>query len=279
MGPADGHEHRAGAPLEAADTTFALERGRALVLQNLSGRVSVEAWGRAEVRIEMDTPEEGGVRVSSSGRSVEVRPGQRHEHGRGRYLVSAPEWAELEIRGSELEVTIQGMKGGVEVRTGEGDVELRDVEGPVAARSVEGMVRIVNATGPVAAYSGDDDVVLRNVRGPVVAQTVDGDITLEDVDAPQLEATVVDGDVRFSGALARDGEYRLGTHDGDLIMEMDAEVDANVVVSTFDGEFESEFLVTMERFEAGKALRFTLGQGGAQVHLEVFDGDIQLRRR
>ncbi len=51
------------------------------------------------------------------------------------------------------------------------------------------------------------------------------------------------------------------------------------MVSTFDGDFESDFAVTMERFAAGKELRFTLGDGGAKLFLEAFDGNIRLRRR
>lgn len=276
-----GHHVEAAVRIDpgAADTTFAIERGQSLSLQNLSGRVTVETWDRNEVRIEVGGEGHEGVRVHGDGSRIQVRPGERHEHGRDRYLVSVPAWAELEIRGSELDVSVRGVNGGIEIRTGEGDVEVMDVQGPVAARSVEGRVRVVNVVGFVEVFSGDADVTLRQVRGPVMAKTVDGDIHLEDVDAPELEATAVDGDVWFSGPLRRDGEYRLGTHDGDLVMAMDPDVDASVVVSTFAGEFESDFLVTMDRFQAGKALRFTLGRGGAQVQLEVFDGDIQLRRR
>lgn len=261
------------------DTTFSLERGHALSLQNLSGRVTVESWGRDEVRIETNEPGAEGLRISARGGGVEVRPGGRHGHGRGRYRITMPEWAGVVIRGSELDVSVEGVSGGVEIRTGEGEVEVRDANGPVTALSVEGAVTIVNVVGPVSASSGDDDVVLRGVRGPVTARTVDGDITLDDVDASDVEAMTVDGDVSFSGRLAPDGVYRLGTHDGDLTMNLDPDVDADMVVSTFDGEFESDFLVTMERFEAGKSLRFTLGRGGPRVYIEVFDGDIQLRRR
>lgn len=264
---------------EPPDTTFVLQRGQTLAVQNLSGRITVETWDRDEVRIALDDPEEEQLRIRGSERGVEIRPGRRHEHGRGRYRVSMPAWAGLSIRGRELDVSVRGVNGGIEVRTGEGDVEVADVRGPVTARSVEGVVSVSDAVGPVSASSGDEDVILRRIRGPVSARTVDGDLVLEDVVATSVEATAVDGDVRFSGPLARDGEYRLGTHDGDLVMELDADVDASMVVSTFDGEFSSDFVVTMERFEAGKALRFTLGRGGARVLIEVFDGDILLRRR
>jgi DUF4097 and DUF4098 domain-containing protein YvlB len=165
------------------------------------------------------------------------------------------------------------------VRTGEGDVEVIEAEGGVAARSVEGTVTVVDVVGPVVAASGDDDVIVRRVRGSVLAQTVDGDVTLEDVTASELEGSTVDGDVFFSGPLASDGQYRLVTHDGDVVVQLDPDVGASVVVSTFDGDFASDFPVTMERFSAGQELRFTLGGGGAQLTLEAFDGSIQVRSR
>lgn len=261
------------------DTTFAVQEGDRLVLQNLSGRVSVESWDRDEVRIEVDAKDGPGVRFSRSGAEVRVRADQRHDHGRGRYVLSVPSWLNLEIRGSELDVLVRGVDGGVEIRTGDGDVEVRDANGPVTARSVGGAITVLDVVGPVVAMSGDDDVFVRRIRGPVVAQTVDGDVTVEDVDARAVDASTVDGDVRFSGALQADGEYRLVTHDGDIVATLDESASASVVVSTYDGDFASEFAITLERFSSGKELRFTLGTGQARLTLEAFDGSIQLRRR
>ncbi len=272
------HAHAAyGA--SAADTTVAVERGERVLLQNLSGRVSVEAWDRDEVYVAADAREGSGVRVRRADDQVRISPNQREGHGRGRYRVSVPAWVGLEIRGSELDVEVRGVNGGVAVRTAEGDVVVSDVRGPVSARSVEGEVRVSDVTGAVTARSGDDDVVVARVRGPVEARTVDGDVILDDVNGGRVDGGTVDGDVRFSGLLEADGEYTLSTHDGDLLVELDAGVDATVVVSMFDGDFESDFPVTMERFEAGKELRFTLGSGGPRVHLEAFDGSVTLRRR
>ena len=274
--PVDGVGPEASA---APDTTFVVEVGDRLVLQNLSGRVSVRSWERDEVRIEVDAQDGPGVRLSRSGAEVRVRADQRHDHGRGRYVVSAPSWLALEIRGSELDVSVEGLDGGVEIRTGEGDVEVRAADGLVTARSVEGVITVIDVVGPVVAVSGDDDVYVRRVRGPVVAQTVDGDVTVEDVEAETVEASTVDGDVRFSGALVPTGEYRLVTHDGDIVATLEESVSASVVVSTYDGDFASEFAITLEGFSSGKELRFTLGTGRAQLTLEAFDGNIQLRRR
>jgi hypothetical protein len=49
-------------------------------------------------------------------------------------------------------------------------------------------------------------------------------------------------------------------------------------VSTFNGEFESEFPVTLTETKKGRRFNFTIGTGSAQVTLESFQGTIQLVR-
>lgn len=262
-----------------ADTTVAVSEGDRLVLQNLTGRVSVETWGRDEVRVVSNGHDEVGVRVDRRSGAVHVRPDPRYEGDRERYVVTVPAWMSIDVRGHELDASIRGVNGGVSVRTADGRVEVSDARGPVSARSVEGTVTVEDVDGPVTAASGDDDVSVRRVRGPVVAQTIDGDVVLEDVSGAAVEGSTVDGSIYFSGALEARGEYRLVTHDGDVTVALSSPVSASVVVSTFDGDFESDFAVTMERFTAGKELRFTLGDGGARLFLEAFDGNIRLRRR
>ncbi len=56
-------------------------------------------------------------------------------------------------------------------------------------------------------------------------------------------------------------------------------VNATVSVATFDGEFEADFPIQLERTEATRRFSFVLGNGSARLELHSFDGDIQLVRR
>ena len=49
-------------------------------------------------------------------------------------------------------------------------------------------------------------------------------------------------------------------------------------VSTFNGEFASDFPVTLTETRKGKRFNFTIGSGSAQVTLESFQGTIELVR-
>ena len=94
-----------------------------------------------------------------------------------------------------------------------------------------------------------------------------------------VRAEAQDGDIVFSGSIVDGGEYGFYLHDGDVLLEVPADVSARVNVSTFDGEFSSDFPVQVESFSAGRQFDFVLGQGGALIDIEVFDGEIRLARR
>jgi hypothetical protein len=51
-----------------------------------------------------------------------------------------------------------------------------------------------------------------------------------------------------------------------------------VSVATFNGDFTSEFPVTLTETRKGKRFSFTLGTGSAQMTLESFQGTIELVR-
>jgi hypothetical protein len=55
--------------------------------------------------------------------------------------------------------------------------------------------------------------------------------------------------------------------------------DADVLVSTYNGEFESDFPITLtEARGQGERFGFTLGSGGARIELKSFGGTIRLTR-
>jgi DUF4097 and DUF4098 domain-containing protein YvlB len=128
-------------------------------------------------------------------------------------------------------------------------------------------VNSVNADVEVSASSGE-----------VTAETVNGDVTLDTVDATSVTATSLNGDVAYNGPVKSSGRYALSTHNGDVTLTVAEGTSASVSVSTFNGEFESAFPVTLTESRKGKRFNFTIGGGSAQVTLESFQGTIALVR-
>jgi hypothetical protein len=102
---------------------------------------------------------------------------------------------------------------------------------------------------------------------------------MEAVSSSDVEANTVDGAVSYRGRVTPQGRYRLGSHDGDITMEV-PELSAVVSVSTFEGEFSTcGYPATISNAgprRSKKRFRFTVGDGGARVDLESFDGGIYL---
>lgn len=279
-GPTDTGARVVRVPTVAADTAVELRRGDRVVVERLTGELTVEGWNRSTLSIGGDFEEIRGVGAVRSGSVVTVRPEDRKARGHDVELVlRVPTWVELEVSSRSLDVRVADVEGGVSVRNVSGDVRLDRVGGTVSVSTVEGEIDVHGARGSVKAHSRGDDVTLVDVTGDVDAATGDGDLRLDNVDASTLQAETLDGDVFFDGTIARDGTYQFSVHDGDATLVLPGDSDAKVSVSTFDGELTSDFPVTLRHYEGGGVFDFQLGEGGAQVTVKVFDGEIRFRRR
>lgn len=268
------------APPAPADTVVDLRRGDRLIMENFSGTVLVRTWDRDALEVRGQPGDRAEVDVSRSGSRIVVRPAARR--GRDREVdavLRVPAWMGLEVGGRELDVGVVGVQGGVAVRNLEGDIDVEGTAGPLSLRTVDGEIRVRNHRGPVEARSRGDDVTLIGVVGNVEVVSGSGDLLLQDVDGSEVSAETLDGDVRFSGPIHRGGRYAISVHDGDAVVAVPAGAGLTASVATFDGEFSSEFPVVLQRYRGGRSFDFTLGDGGATLEIQVFDGEIRLIRR
>ena len=262
----------------SADTTVAIERGQSVSIENFTGRLVVRTWERQEVRFETEGRGEASVNVGRSSREVSFRAGRRWRDRQLTYSVSMPAWAALDVKGDELDIEIEGLTGGLVARTVEGDIRIRNVAGGVVARTVEGVLEVEDTEGALELFSLDDDVWVSGTKGDLRVEAGDGDIHLSSIDSRDVQASTVDGDVDFEGVVRPDGRYEMTTHDGDITLAIDEGVSAAVSVSTFDGEFTTEFPVLLEGMRNSRELRFTLGAGEATIVVRAFDGEVRLVR-
>ena len=262
------------------DTTVALQRGDTVVVSDVEGSVTVTTWSRSELSVAGEGGDEAYLEVRRRGAILTVRPADR----KGRELevdlvVRVPPWVSLEVRGRELDVSIAGVTGGAKVRNVSGDIRASGAGGGLEIRSADGEIRVEDAEGSVTAISRGDDVTLRRIRGPVHVQSGSGDLVLQDIQSASVRAETLDGDLTFDGPLARGGVYTFLVHDGDAHVAVPDGTAARVSISTFDGDFSSDFPITLQGYGGGGSFQFTLGDGSAQMEIQVFDGRIRLLRR
>ena len=265
--------------LQQIDSTVPAARGQRLEVNAFAGEVAVTVWNRDAVRVEADAAGSTGVEIDRSATTVTVRTSGRRGPPAGVDLrISAPAWMPLDISGVNTEITVAGTRAAISAETVQGDVSAKGGDGLVSLRSVQGSVSLTGAKGRLEVHSVNADVDVSASAGEVTAETVNGDVTLDRVDATSVTATSLNGDVFYNGPIKSNGRYALSTHNGDVTVTVAEGTSASVSVSTFNGEFASDFPVTLTETRKGKRFNFTIGSGSAQVTLESFQGTIELVR-
>ena len=259
------------------DTTLAVRRGTRLQISNFSGSVNVSTWDRDAIRIAADRSGRTRVELSEDEEAYHVgTTNPRGVPGSVDFDITAPAWMALEIEGPMTDVNIQGTHGNVKVETVKGEISVDGGNGALELSSVQGDVSVARANGRVKLSSINENVTATQINGQIEAETVNGDIVLDGVQLDALHASSVGGDLWFSGTLKPSGRYQLESHSGDIQVVTPDSPDANVSVSTFSGEFSSDFDLMLSGTRKRERMQFTLGHGGAQIELQSFSGDIQL---
>ena len=265
--------------VQQIDTTVPAQTGQRLVVDSYGGEIDVKTWGRNAVRVEADPSSRTAVEVSSSSGAVSVRTeGRRGPPSQVDFTITVPAWMGLDLSGVYTDVKVTGVRAPITVETVQGEVDVNGGEGTVSLRSVQGHVILRGAKGRIDVHSVNEDVRVFDASGEITAETVNGEVVLERVDATSLEAETVNGDLAYDGPLRSGGRYTLSSHNGDVTIAAAENASAMVTVSTFSGEFESDFPVPLKETRKGRRFSFTLGGGSAQVSLESFQGTVRLVR-
>lgn len=265
--------------LQQIDSTVPVGRGQRLEVNAFAGEVTVSVWNRDAVRVQADAEGSTGVEIDRSATTVTIRTsGRRGPPSDVDLHVTAPAWMPLDVSGVNTGITVAGTRAAISAETVQGDVSVKGGDGLVSLRSVQGGVSLTGARGSLEVHSVNADVEVSASSGEVTAETVNGDVTLDRVDATSVTATSLNGDVAYNGPIKSTGRYALSTHNGDVTVTVAEGTSASVSVSTFNGEFASDFPVTLTETRKGKRFNFTIGSGSAQVTLESFQGTIELVR-
>lgn len=264
--------------LASGDTIVAARQGDVLVVEGLEGDLHVRGWSGDGVSVEREGRDEAGVTLRRSGNRIVIRPDDRRGRRQVDLNVFVPVGVGLEVGGIALDVEVEGLVGGITVRNVDGDVDIGDVRGTVEVFTVEGEVRVQTVRGNVRVDAQSDEVWLADVVGDVRVTTGSGDVELRNITARHVYAETTSGEMSFHGSLQEGGRYELSTHSGDLDVFIPDGTNAEVSVSTFDGEFESDFPVRLQSLRSGGSFAFTMGRGGATLALKAFDGEIRLLR-
>jgi hypothetical protein len=280
-----GARPAAPAPVARTDTLVQVAPGVHLELNNFEGMIDVRAWQRNAVRVAALHSERALVHLVEMDSVLKVAARALANRARGGppppvdYQIEVPSWMPLDLWGVQVEISVDGVKSPVKASSVKGPVRLRGGRGPIFLNSVEGEVEVLESTGRLQLSSVNAGIKVADCEGEIVAESVNGPIVLARVHAPSIEATTVNGEVSYEGDIPDGSDYRFVTHNGSIVVGLAPRAGGTVSVSTFNGEFESDFPITLTGARLGRRMVFQLGPGSGRLNLESFQGNIQLHRR
>lgn len=262
----------------SVDSTFNVGRSPRLSVQSMSGTVEIRSWNKSQIRVQAEY-DRVRVEFDANPNQVTVRTVNRRGNSDVDYKINVPAGTAVDINGISVDTDISGVCGSLTVNTVSGDVQLQCLEGEGQIQTVSGDVTIRDARGPLEINATSGDIDVQGARNSVTAHNVSGDVSLLDISGNDVDVETVSGDVEYSGRVLDNGRYRLAAHSGDVTLHVTGSLNATVSVSTFSGDFASDFPIELQPgSHVSREWEFKQGTGSARVRLNSFSGTINLRR-
>jgi len=263
---------------QTMDSTFSVGRNARLNVQSMSGTVEIRSWNRSQIRVQAEY-DRARVEFDANPNQVTVRTVNRRGNSEVDYKINVPVGTAVAISGISVDSDISGVCGAVTISTTSGDVMLQCLDGDGQIQTISGDVTVTDARSALEINATNGDVAVRGARGPVTVHNTSGDVSLSDISGNDVDIETVSGDLDYSGRILDSGRYRLSAHSGDVTLHVSGSLNATVSVSTFSGDFASDFPIELQPgSHVSREWEFRQGSGSARVRLNSFSGTINLRR-
>ena len=281
-----------------------------LEISNISGDIQVTRASGTAAAIEAIKTAHGGsaedersllslvqVEIVERGTRVEVRTrypegdewrrnNRRNVNVSVAITVAAPEGTRITVKSISGNISVRDITGALTLETVSGAVRMANAGRTAAGRSISGDIELsdTGVEGALEVGTVSGAVRLRKVKArSITANSVSGDILLEDMDTERVNAQVISGTVTFSGNLDPNGRYELTSHSGNVRVAVPAAAGFQIEADSFSGSINTDIPVTMSGGQTGgrrnRALRGTVGNGGALLDLTTFSGSILITKR
>lgn len=284
---------RAMAAEGSIDRSVAADPRGTVEISNVSGRIEVLGWDRAEVqvkgRVERDVQR---VDVLTEGNRTIVKVVlpkailRAGTQGDADLIVQAPRTAQLEVSTVSADIETRELRGAQHLSTVSGEVDAALGESEMHVKSVSGDVTL---RGRAAAGERRATIAARvktvsgnlsyEGAGSLEVETVSGDVRVKLDPATALRINTTSGNLDLEGRLAAAARIEAQSMSGDLTIEAHAPEGMSVEAESFSGDIRSCLSAKAQKTSAyglGERLAATVGAGKAQVRLKTFSGDIEV---
>jgi hypothetical protein len=236
--------------------TYSLSGRPQLRIETSDANIRVTTWDQNNIEAKVITSHykigEGGIRVEEhqTGDSVEIDVRYPHHNFNIEWgphkvdiIIQMPREGRVNLRTGDGKIDIAGLKGEMDLHTGDGSENLEAVDGKLHASTGDGHITAHGRFDELELKTGDGHVEVRAASGSSLA-----------------------------------AGWRLETGDGNVSLEVPAELAADVDLHTSDGHIDLDMPITTEGKIRQNEVRGKLNGGGSLLTIRTGDGSIHLRK-
>jgi len=266
---------------ESVDERWEISANASISIENIAGEIVIEGWDKKEAWLtgELgDSVEE--LEISASGNSLRIDVLNRSERNvdSTELKLMVPNGANVEASAVSADINVSGLSNEkLTASSVSGDVEVEISSQRVSIESVSGNVEFDGETARISAESVSGDVELSGVSGDISATTVSGEMELRAGVIENGKLETVSGDITVSGEVSANGKLRAESMSGDVGLSLPSSQPGTFKAQSFSGRISTDFgSVKSEKHGPGSHLKHVAGNGGAEIRVESFSGNIKL---
>lgn len=244
----------------------------------LNGTVTVKGWDKDSIAVMGTVYESADERFGFGVSGKSAKMGLWNETNEklkpSNITVYVPPRTSVWAKTNDSNISVSGVTGGLDLFSVSGSIDVAGNPREVNAETMGGDVMLRGNTTTARVKTTAGALRVNGAITDLTAVTVSGvvDITKTSFAKARLES--VDGDIKFTGALADNALLEITTHGGAIEWRAPDDVAARITISQYSGEFVDKLTgVVKKTREFSFATRKT---ATAQVTLRTFKGTITL---
>jgi hypothetical protein len=162
------------------------------------------------------------------------------------------------------------------LKTSGGGIRIGGASSEVIAHTSGGSIEIGDTTGAIEAKTSGGSIMLARVGGTILARTSGGSIRVEDA-LGTVDAATSGGSITARLSRQPQGNSRLATSGGSVVVSIGADVDVDLDARASGGGVESDVPITVSGSQSEDSLVGRIGSGGPKLVLRSSGGGIRLK--
>jgi len=212
---------------------------------------------------------------------VELPPNNRNRGRAGSNLmIRVPQSVLVRFNGVATKANFENLTSGIDAVTVSGDIAAKNIQQDIRINSVSGNIDLRDSTGKVEVSTVSGDFNAQVDAQEVDISTISADVDFVSTEFESLYATSVSGDVYVRGNVKANGEVKMSSVSGEVVLETSKNLSARVSLQTGPGG-DIENSVTNHKPETSfindKSLSFKSGSGDARINMSTVSGTIRMK--